>query len=272
MGANGGSNPIQIGGNGAAIVVPVPLVIQAQGENGKIAIQGDLTGKVLEIYGPGNTTTFTAGTVTMTEGMPINDSVRIVGEVNLVVGTAAASANILVTGRLNGGAGDADKLSLSAQGGDITIQSSVGDGVNTVSIVSAGLGLVDGLYGDTEPRVSLSGGSGSGATARVTVAGGVVTDIRLFSPGKGYKVGDRLSLNHGSLKGVVLEVTSINDLEGLTVQTARNVTFGDSVYVDGDVNIFATGKVVFIGSVVLHGGGRLFIHDAAQVELSLIHI
>jgi hypothetical protein len=266
LGTNGGNNPIQIGGNGSAIFVPVPLVIQAQGENGKIGIQGDLTGTVLEIYGPGNTTTFTSGTVTMTEGMPINDSVRIVGSVNLAVGAPGAAADILVSGRLNGSTGDDDQLDLSAQGGDITIQGSVGDGIGTVSIVSAGTGLTDGVYGDGDLHVGLSGGSGTGATARVTVRGGVVTEVRLFSPGKGYQVGDLLTFNQRELRGALLEVTGINDLEGLTVSTARNVTFGDKIYVDGDVTITATGKVVFSDSVILRGGGQLFIHDAAAVE------
>jgi hypothetical protein len=44
------------------------------------------------------------------------------------------------------------------------------------------------------------------------------------------------------------------------------VTFGERLYVEGDVYITASGTVTFSDRVVLRNGGRLFINDAAQVH------
>jgi hypothetical protein len=55
------------------------------------------------------------------------------------------------------------------------------------------------VYGDATLMVGLKGGTGSGATAQVTVAGGKVTDVRLVSPGKGFTAGDLLTFNDAAL-------------------------------------------------------------------------
>ena len=62
-------------------------------------------------------------------------------------------------------------------------------GVNMVTITDAGTGYTDGTY-SYEP---LTGGTGSGAKANITVVGGVVTSIQITDRGSGYTVGDTLS-------------------------------------------------------------------------------
>lgn len=47
----------------------------------------------------------------------------------------------------------------------------------------------------TPPTVTITGGSGSGATAHAVITGGVVTSIVLDNPGTGYKAGDALTVS-----------------------------------------------------------------------------
>lgn len=65
------------------------------------------------------------------------------------------------------------------------------------SIISGGT-----LYGDgTYTAVPLTGGSGSGAQATVTVAGGIVTIVAITAQGQNYVVGDVLSASSANLGG-----------------------------------------------------------------------
>lgn len=57
------------------------------------------------------------------------------------------------------------------------------------SIGAPGSGYTDGSYS----AVALTGGMGSGATADITVAGGIVTAVTLDNPGGGYALNDTLS-------------------------------------------------------------------------------
>jgi hypothetical protein len=58
-----------------------------------------------------------------------------------------------------------------------------------VTIADAGTGYTDGTY----YYESLTGGTGSGAKANITVVGGVVISIQITDRGSGYTVGDTLS-------------------------------------------------------------------------------
>lgn len=68
------------------------------------------------------------------------------------------------------------------------------------SLVIATLGSLvagSGYRNATYKSVNLTGGSGHGAVADITVAGGVVTVVTLVETGIGYQVGDVLSANLG---------------------------------------------------------------------------
>jgi hypothetical protein len=269
LGARGASNPVSIDGSGGPIVVNVPLVIQSTGESGKVQLSGELQGVSLEIFGPGNTTEFRDGTVVgMREGLLIEDAVRFAGNVVLEAGAPGQSADLRITGRINGGLGDADVLNLSAQGGTVQVQGRVGDGIGSTSLVSGGQGYVDGIY----DKVFLTGGSGTGATARITVTGGAVTEVALVSVGGGYRAGEVLSANRSSLgdfnsvaSGFAMRIEALADLEGLNIRGSLDVSFDERVYVDGDIVIDASGTVTFSDQVVLRGGGQLIVHNAAKV-------
>src|SRR6185312_14805430 len=66
-----------------------------------------------------------------------------------------------------------------------------------------------GTYGG----VALTGGSGSGATANITVSGGTVTAVTILNPGTQYVVGDVLSAaagNIGNVTGFSVPVNSVS--------------------------------------------------------------
>lgn len=69
--------------------------------------------------------------------------------------------------------------------------------VGTLGPITGGSGYVNGSYGG----VSLTGGSGSNATANITVSGGIVTGVAVLNPGTQYVVGDVLSASAASIGG-----------------------------------------------------------------------
>ncbi len=70
-------------------------------------------------------------------------------------------------------------------------------GIQTLNTLVGGAGYVNGVYAN----VPLTGGSGSLATANITVAGGAVTNVVVTNSGSGYTVGDVLSANNANLGG-----------------------------------------------------------------------
>lgn len=80
--------------------------------------------------------------------------------------------------------------------------------VGTLGTITGGSGGTAGTYGG----VALTGGSGTGATANITVAGGAVTAVSILNPGTAYVVGDVLSAasgNIGSVSGFSVPVNSV---------------------------------------------------------------
>ena len=63
-------------------------------------------------------------------------------------------------------------------------------------------------------NATLTGGTGSGATAILTIVGGVVTSVAIQTPGFGYAVGDVLSYSDNSGAGFFVTVTAINQNNG----------------------------------------------------------
>lgn len=80
--------------------------------------------------------------------------------------------------------------------------------------ITGGSGYTNGVY----ENVSLTGGNGTGATATITIAGGVVSDVELTNGGSLYLVGDSLSAATadigGSGSGFSVLVDNINNPDG----------------------------------------------------------
>jgi hypothetical protein len=77
--------------------------------------------------------------------------------------------------------------------------------IGTFGTLVGGSGYTNGTYNG----VALTGGSGTGATANITVAGGVVTNVVKVSGGTGYTLNDSLSANASSIGGTVTVAFSI---------------------------------------------------------------
>lgn len=81
-------------------------------------------------------------------------------------------------------------------------------GIGVLGAITPGSGYTNGVY----TAVPLTGGTGSGAQATITVAGGAVTVVTLTKPGNGYTAADSLSASTAIIGGGTLfaiPVTSI---------------------------------------------------------------
>lgn len=101
--------------------------------------------------------------------------------------------------------------------------------IATLGTVTGGTGGTAGTY----TNVSLTGGSGSGATANITVAGGAVTQVVIFYPGTQYAVADVLSAAAANIGGVT----------GFSVPVA-SVTINSAV-AGGSVGMYVPGTLTY---------------------------
>lgn len=83
-----------------------------------------------------------------------------------------------------------------------------------LSTITGGSAYTNGTYN----AVALTGGTGTGATGNITVAGGVVTMVTLVNSGKGYTDGDVLSASAANIGGTG---------SGFTVVSSIKIPFGE---------------------------------------------
>lgn len=90
------------------------------------------------------------------------------------------------------------------------VQSAISAG----TISNAGSGYANKLY----TNIPLTGGSGSGATANITISGNVITSVAIQNPGNFYAVGDVLSATTANLGGIgsgfQYTVTAVDNTSG----------------------------------------------------------
>ena len=78
-------------------------------------------------------------------------------------------------------------------------------GILTATITNGGSAYTNGTYTNR----ALTGGAGTGATANITVAGGIVTAVAINGHGTGYAVGNTLSASIPGGAGFVLTVATL---------------------------------------------------------------
>ena len=117
---------------------------------------------------------------------------------------------------LTGGSGTGAKATVTVSGGNVISvnvsyggnnyavndvlscsASSIGNGVTAFGAITGGSGYVNGIY----PNVTLTGGTGTGARATITVSGGLVIAVALTYGGVGYTAADVLTTANTNLGG-----------------------------------------------------------------------
>jgi len=84
-------------------------------------------------------------------------------------------------------------------------------GVNAFAITNAGSGYTDATY----TNIALTGGTGTGAFATITVAGGIVTDVLITANGTDYLVGDSLTASIPGGSAFAITINSIMNFVSL---------------------------------------------------------
>lgn len=109
-----------------------------------------------------------------------------------------AKATVIVSG------GNVVSVAVSYGGNDYAVNdvlscsaSSIGSGVTAFGALTGGSGYVNGIY----PNVTLTGGTGTGAKATITVSGGLVISATLTFAGVGYTASDTLTTANTNLGG-----------------------------------------------------------------------
>jgi hypothetical protein len=127
------------------------------------------------------------------------------------------------------------------------------------TITNAGSGYTNGTY----YNVSLTGSvTGTGATANIIVAGGVVTSVTMVNKGSGYSLGDALTQEiavvTGSVSGTVMTVTAITSG---TLYVGQYVT-GAGITAGTRISAFSSGS----------GGIGTYIVDSSSTATGSITI
>jgi hypothetical protein len=78
-----------------------------------------------------------------------------------------------------------------------SFRGSIATGTSSTTNVGSGTGYTNGTY----TNVPLTGGTGSGALATVTIIGGSINSVNITTSGSGYSVGDILSASNTNLGG-----------------------------------------------------------------------
>jgi hypothetical protein len=121
------------------------------------------------------------------------------------------------------------------------------------SLVAGGAGYTNGTY----TNVPLAGGTGSGATADLTVSGGVITVATINAGGSGYTNGDTLTLTSttpgvpGSIQGGAIGAAGTAYTNG----TYTNVTLTGSTGSGAKATIVVAGGVVTTVTITTVGSG-----------------
>lgn len=86
--------------------------------------------------------------------------------------------------------------------------------------IAAGTAYTNGTY----YTVPLTGGSGSGATARIAVSGGLVASVVILAPGTGYVVGNALSATLPAGSGFTYTLTKVTGEVGMMIGNSTTGT------------------------------------------------
>jgi len=127
-------------------------------------------------------------------------------------------------------------------GGGIEISATALNAVDGVGSLVGGTGYTDGTYND----VPTTGGTGSGLTVNIVVAGGIVTGVSIGNYGNGYTLADVITIVGGNNDATVT-VTSVTQTATYTID---KVLFGGYNPSTDPVAAKVTACVTFQGAYV----------------------
>ena len=119
--------------------------------------------------------------------------------------------------RPQGPTGPPDAVAIETSNATATVTVAPGTQIVSLGTIVGGSGYTNGSY----PGTSLTGGSGTLATANITVAGGKVTVVTVVNPGSGYKVGDTLSATIPGGSGFTIPVAALGGTFGQDLEAPR---------------------------------------------------
>ena len=210
-------------------------------------------------YGTPTATLTTVVITGVTGGFSCASTTLAVGNTVTISGTFGG------TGSITGYSSPTSYL-ISETNGSTTFKLTTLSGAAVVTTAGTPTGLTYQLYGGTGSynvsrsqtvtsttlsglgifrNTALTGGSGSGATANVTITGGVVSNVTLVNAGVNYGVGDNLT---ASFAGVTNGIGSGTALVGGTLYT--NGSFA-SVPLTGGTGAGAVGTITVSGNTVV---------------------
>ena len=250
IGAGNASGPL---GNGGTIVITSGAnssTTPGTGIGGDMSIVAGLSGVNLpgnaSLEGGGRSGTVVATVDAAGTGYSVGDTLTLVG------GTFTTAATFTVDTPV-GGAGEVLTVTLAGAGTYTVyppnpVATTTGK-ILTLGAITGGTLYTTGSY----TNVPLTGGSGSGATANITVAGGAVTVVTLVLGGSGYIVSDTLSALAANIGGPgsgfsIPVATTDGTGSGATLNVFRTA---GSVTVKGGL---ANGDYAAGGDALLAGG------------------
>lgn len=120
----------------------------------------------------------------------------------------------------------------------------VTDGVSSLVILNAGAGYTDGTY-----TANATGGAGTGATATVTVEGGIVTTVGVATPGYGYTAAPTFALPAGAGAGTTVATFTaevgatanaiVSNLQGIANSLRAHIIADGPNTTDSDAEAYA---------------------------------
>lgn len=206
------------GGSGYTDVPTVNIVAQGAG-----ATVGTISFKIVQATVNAGGSNYRVGdTLVVTGGAGISASA--------VVTLVGNTGNVLAISLINGGSYTTlptmSGVSTSVTpGGGTSCTLNLVAGISSISVSASGAGYT------AEPKVTISGGSGSDATAIAIVTAGGVTGITVTNPGSGYLSAPTVTITSGSSATAVAILTpapvgaiNVTDDGGNTYTTIPNVT------------------------------------------------
>ena len=165
--------------------------------------------------------------------------------------TASTTGTISTITVVNPGSGYSSGVTVSLSGGSPTTTATATAILNRVTGAFTGFRVTNfGKGYQTNPTVTITPDTGSGAFARCKIAGDNVTEISIINPGSGYTAGPQITIiDPNNTEDADFEVKVANGVLGQPTWTNRGVGFlSASVNVEGNgfSDIQQTGSYVYV--------------------------